>query len=250
MRTARSPRLLITPKGRHAPLRAASRAHARQALARRATLGSSRSRRPYFHGAAQARCRAGLRQTPPSRRRDGEPRQSAPEAASCRSCAGVLRARRQGPAVRVLAAGRAQQPAGHGSAQRARARRGRGAARRPVGRRDRQAAPGAAVGRRGGDHRLPAGGRVGVGARADAEAARRRRRRRAARIPRADGRPHHEPEGLRALRGHDRGGVDHRAAGIARRRDGLLSLRHRRRAGISSAWSRCGGCCWCRRARR
>ena len=112
--------------------------------------------------------------------------------------------------------------------ERARSRGGRRAARRSLGRRDRQAGPGAAVGRRGGPHRLPARGARRRRARADAEASRRRGRRRAARVRRADRRPHHEPEGLRALRGHDRGRGDHRAAGIARRRGGLLSLRDRR----------------------
>ena len=127
---------------------------------------------------------------------------------------------------------------------------GRGAARRPLRRGDRQAHAGAPVRRRGGDHRLPAGRALGRRPRADAEEAGRRRRRRPARVPREDRRPHHEPESLRAFGRHDGGGGDHGAAGLARRRDGLLSLRHRRPAAPRRASSRCGGCCSCRPTRR
>ena len=61
-----------------------------------------------------------------------------------------------------------------------------------------------------------------------------------ARVRGADGRPHHEPEGLRPDRRHDGRRIDHRAAGHPRRRDGLLPLRRRRapasgRRGVAAA---------------
>ena len=63
-------------------------------------------------------------------------------------------------------------------------------------------------------------------ARADA-AARVGTGREPARIRRADRRPHHEPQRLRAERRPDGGRGDHGAAELARRRDGVLSLRRR-----------------------
>ena len=86
------------------------------------------------------------------------------------------------------------------------------------------------VRRRGGADRPPAGRAVGGGPRPDAAASESAASRNLLEYAGADRRPHHEPECLRAERGHDGGRGHHRAAERPRRRDGLLSLRRRRAA--------------------
>ena len=106
---------------------------------------------------------------------------------------------------------------------------GAAAARHASGRRDRQAGAGDRVRRRRGADRSPAGRAVGRRARPDA-AEGIAGRREPPRVRGADRRPHHEPECLRAERGHDGRRGDHRDSEQPRRRDGLLSLRRRRAA--------------------
>ena len=83
--------------------------------------------------------------------------------------------------------------------------------------------------RRGGADRPAARRAVGRGPRPDAPEGLRRRAAPAG-LRRADRGPHHEPGGLRAVRGPDRGRGHRGAAALARSGDGLLSLRRRRTA--------------------
>ena len=126
---------------------------------------------------------------------------------------------------------------------------GRPAADRPLGRRDRQAPAGDSVGRRGGADRLPAGGAVERGARADA-AARVGAGRKPARVRRADRRPHHEPQRLRAQRRPDgRRSRSRRCRARATSRWCSISTSSMR-AATWSASPRCAACCSSRRRRR
>ena len=100
----------------------------------------------------------------------------------------------------------------------------RGAAGHPLRRGHRQAGAGDPLRRRGRPDRPSARRALRRGARPDAPEGIGRGRE-PARVPRADGRPHHEPECLRAERGHDGGRGHPGAADQPRRGDGVLPLR-------------------------
>ena len=106
-----------------------------------------------------------------------------------------------------------------------------------------------AVGRRGGPHRQAARRTVIGRPRSDSAEARRRRER-AARVRRADRRPLDEPERLRAVRGTDGGRIDHGAPDRRATSRWSSTSTSWTTAAISSASSRCGGCCSWRRTRR